>query len=660
MRPRNRPSSRRRHTGEQARRRPAVTERPPARGRDAPASPGFAAPTWALGLLLVGLTLVTYAPALENGFVWDDDDYVTANQTLESARGLWEIWRRPGAVPQYYPLTFTTLWLDYRLWGLEPFGYHLGNVLLHALNAVLLWRVLAALAVPGAWLGAAVFAVHPVHVESVAWITERKNVLSGAFFLAALLAYLRWERRGGWRPYILALGLFLAALLSKTVAATLPAVVLVLAWWRRGRLTPGDVAATLPFALLGAAMALGTIWMERHHVGAAGADWALSAAERCLVAGRALWFYAGKLLWPARLTFFYPRWTIDAGLWWQWLFPAAAAAVACALFAVRRRIGRGPLASVLVYAVTLLPALGFVPVFPMRYSFVADHFQYLGSIGLIALAAAVATRHAAAARRAAAAGAALVLLVLATLAWRQTHVYRDLATLWADTIAKNPRAWMAHNNLGLLLVEEGRVEEGMAHYRAALAAKPDDTFAENNLANALAQLGHDDEAMEHYRRALAIEPTHAEAHNNLGNVLARRGHLEEAMAEYEAALGARPRYADAHNNLGNVLAALGRPAEAIARFEEALRIEPGFADPHHNLGVLFAADGRLAEAIGHYQAALRTKPRWADARARLGAALAAAGRVDEAMVELEAALRIDPGHVEAQRTLARVRARRGP
>jgi hypothetical protein len=286
--------------------------------RAAPAPPpSAAARSWSRGgaLALLVLVLLAYTPALDAGFVWDDDDYVTANVTLRSVTGLARIWVEPGAVPQYYPMAFTSLWLDYRLWGMRPFGYHLVNVLLHGLNAVLLWRLLVMLAVPGAWLAAAVFAVHPVHVESVAWVTERKNVLSGAFYLGAFLAYLRFAPPGGrgagpvaWRAYAAALALFVLAMLSKTVTCTLPAALLIVLWWKRPRLAARDVLPLLPFFALGLGLSLVTIWMEKHHVGAQGADWALSAVDRCLIAARALWFYLGKLVWPAPLVFNYPRW----------------------------------------------------------------------------------------------------------------------------------------------------------------------------------------------------------------------------------------------------------------------------------------------------------------------------------------------------------------
>ena len=608
--------------------------------------------------VLVLLTLLAYVPAMQGGFVWDDDDYVTANRTLRTVDGLGRIWAEPGAVPQYYPLTFTSLWLEYRLWGLSPTGYHVTNVLLHAVGAVLLFAVLRILAVPGAWLAAAIFAVHPVHVESVAWITERKNVLSGVFYLGAALAYLRSADTNGaapwWRPgYWVALGLFVCALLSKTVACTLPAALLLVRWWKRGRIAPGDVAALVPFFAIGAGLGYVTIWMETHHVGARGAAWALSFVDRCLIAGRALWFYAVKLIWPAQLTFIYPRWRIDASAWWQYLFPAAALALVVALFSLRARIGRGPLAAVLFFAVTLAPALGFVDVYPMRYSFVADHFQYHASIGLIVLAVAAAASRLGS--RVTSVGA-VVVVVLTVLTWRQGAAYADLRTLWTDTLAKNPACSMARINLGMLLYRDGKPEQAIAQYTEALRLEPDDPEVHVDLAMALAGAGRSTEAMAEYAEALRLDPDQPKAHNNVGNTLAADGRLDEAVTHYRAAIRADPHYADAHGNLANVLAMERDVDAAIAEYRAALAIDPDYAEAHQNLGIVLAEHGRQAEAVPHYRAALRLRPDAPDALGNLAWLLATSEdlsvrRPAEAIALAERACQLtgyrDPGLLDA-------------
>jgi tetratricopeptide (TPR) repeat protein len=373
----------------------------------------------------------------------------------------------------------------WRLWGRGPLGYHLVNVALHALGAVLFFLLLRHLEVPGAWVAAAIFALHPLHVESVAWITERKNVLSLPLGLGAALAYLgfalpRGDAAGGrWgRRYALALALFVAALLAKSVTATLPAAILVALWWKRGRVGWRDLLPLLPFFAAGAGLGLHTAWLEKHHVGAHGPDWDLSVVEHALVAGRALWFYAAKLLWPRPLTFFYPRWQVDAGKLWWYAFAFGALGAAALLWRARGRWGRGPLAAAAVYAIALGPVSGFFNVYPMRFSFVADHFAYHASLAPIALAGAglaalgrwLAPRPGAAVR---AGSVAVLLAALGALTWSRCGAFRDEETLWRDTLAKNPAAFLAQNNLGVLLAARGERAAARERYAAAMRLKPD-------------------------------------------------------------------------------------------------------------------------------------------------------------------------------------------
>jgi tetratricopeptide (TPR) repeat protein len=582
---------------------------------------------------IVALAVLAYLPSLRNGFIWDDDRYVTDNTELRSAAGLASIWLTPGAPEhlyhQYYPLVHTTFWVEHHLWGDHAAGYHAVNVLLHALCALLAWRVLVRLRVRGAWLAAALFAVHPVHVESVAWITERKNLLSAAFALGATLAWLgfagldpaRPSAAGRARWYGLAFGLFACALLSKTVACTLPVAFLLVLWWKRGRIRAREVAQLAPFLAAGLALGLLTASIERTSVGAAGAAWDLSLAERCLIAGRAVCFYAAKLAWPSGLTFIYPRWALDAGDARQWLFVAAVAAAIAALWAARRRIGKGPLVAALFFVLTLSPALGFVDVYPMRFSFVADHFQYLASVGPIALVAA-AGASLAAARGARVVLAAAALAALGSLTWQRQAAYANEEQLWRDTLARNPACWMAHNNLGMVLVRSGREPEAVAHFEAALALNPDDEKAQCNLGTSRLKAGRVDDAIEHLQRAVRIDPGYPEARNNLGTALAHAGRPAEAFAQYEQALRLRPDYAEAHYNFALALAAAGRLDDAVAHYEDALRIEPANADAHNNLGNALAQAGRLQEALPHFERAVQLDPRSAAARANLARAQA--------------------------------------
>lgn len=503
-------------------------------------------------VVLVAVIIAAYWPAMRGGFLWDDDDYVSNNQTLRSVEGLLSIWLQPSATPQYYPLVHTSFWLEYRLWGLSTVGYHITNLVLHVAAACLLWRILLFLWVPGAWFVAAVFAVHPVHVESVAWITERKNVLSGVFYLSAMLAYLHFaldsidgvNHKKRWWLYAAACGLFLLALLSKTVTATLPAALLILIAWKRRRVAPRDLWPLLPLFVVGFAMGLVTVWIEKFGVGAQGIDWQLSPLARCLVAGRALWFYAGKLIWPSELTFIYPRWHVDTSDLAQFIYPLTALATLGGLWAARNKVGTGPVVAVALFIATLSPALGFVDVFPMRYSFVADHFQYLASMSLIALGVGVAihlmNQWPLAHPRAPCAAATIVILVLAALTWRRSHAYVDLETLWRDTIAKDPDSWMGHTSLGALLGQREALAEAEWHYREAIRANPDFASARFNLGALLANQGRFTEAIPQMREDVRLEPQSPMSALNLARALLLTGQTEEATTVLRRAIETWP------------------------------------------------------------------------------------------------------------------------
>jgi tetratricopeptide (TPR) repeat protein len=568
------------------------------RARSSPGGGGLKVRDALLAGLLLSLTLVVYIPAMQGGFVWDDDAYVTQNPTLRSVDGLRQIWLEPGSTPQYYPLVFTSFLLEARLWGFDPTGYHVVNVLLHSLAALLLWFVLRDLKVPGAWFVAAVFALHPVHVESVAWVTERKNVLSAVFYLGSASCLIRYfglagrdesdSRERKW--YVAGLLLFTCALLSKTVTASLPAALLLVLWWKRGRIDRAEVAALSPLVVLGLMAGALTAWLERHHVGAIGGEWDLTVAERVLVAGRAIWFYAGKLIWPQELIFNYPRWTVDSGVWWQWLFPLGVLFCVVGLWTVRRKLGRGPLVGLLFFCGTLFPALGFFDVYPFRYSFVADHFQYLASIGLLALLVGATAKKACglglSSKRVAGSLGAIVLALLGWQTWHQSGTYRDLETLWTTTLERNPRSWMAHINLGKEMSRQGRLDEAEAHFSHAATLRPDNDKARYDLGVVLSRQGRAQEAIEAYIEALQINPDHSEAHNNLGNVLASLERYEEAALHFSEALRIVPGHAEIHNNLANALASQGRFDDAIESYTEALRIDPDNATARQNLAIV--------------------------------------------------------------------------
>lgn len=603
--------------GRQAKRQRAratpVDERP-RRRRSAAAPASRARVHLAVAALLLAATFVAYLPALSAGFIWDDDDYVTNNLAIQSPTGLGPIWTKPGTTVQYYPMVFTTFWLEHRMWKLDPTGYHATNILLHALCAFLFYLLLERLEVPGAVIAAFAFALHPVCVESVAWVTERKNVLSTFFYLSSALLFLktydietgslRSPRR--WGRYVASLALFALALFSKTVTSTLPVALLIVIWWKRGRLSSRDFLFVSPMLAMGAALSAVTVWMEVNVVGTSQIDLGLSLPGRLVVAGRAVLFYASKILWPSDLAFIYPRWTIDTHPGWQLSAPLAVLAVVVTLAALRNRIGRSPLAALLLFGVTLFPALGFIDVFPMRYSFVADHFQYLAMLGPLALVGALVAR---ASRetplkrtpislRYVALGA--IAIVLAVLTHRQARVYVDAKTVWSDTLRKNPTAWLAHNNLGDILLQEGRAREARSHFEEALRLNAEFVEAMVSLGFSRAQAGELSEAVQLYRRALEIHPTNALCLTNLGAALLQQGKPEEAKTAFWQALQAKPDRAEYHRNYAMIRARTGDLIGAVASYEDAVHRAPRSVLFRFELARLLARTGNVEEARLHF------------------------------------------------------------
>jgi tetratricopeptide (TPR) repeat protein len=615
---------------------------------------------------------------LRGGLVWDDNAHVT-RPDLRSWAGLGRIWFDVRATQQYYPVLHTAFWVEHRLWGAATPGYHLMNVLLHAAACCLLALVLRRLWRPGPvvdgrpadpgrvpagaeWLAALIFAVHPVCVESVAWISEQKNTLSLVFYLLAALVYLDFDARRRRWSYGLAFAFFFLALGTKTVTASLPAAILVVLWWRNGRLFwKRDARPLIPWFLLAGIAGFITVSIEHSVIGAQGAKFDLSAGQRVLLAGRVVWFYLGKLVWPADLMFIYPRWNVPAAAagWLGWL--VAGLALTVVFWLVRRRT-RGPLAGWLFFVGSLFPALGFFNVYPFVFSYVADHFQYLACLGIIVtVAAGIAWILAVVAPWIRAIGrllCALLVITLAVLANRQSGLYRDAENLYRQTLAQNPACWMAHNNLGLALSKvPGRTSEVISHYEAALRINPDLAEAHINLGLVLSNIpGRLPDAISHYEAALRINPNLAEGYDHLGLALAGiPGRLPEAITQYEAALRISPDLAEAHNNLGVALTNIpGRQSEAISQFKEALRINPDLAGTHLNLGLaLSGLPDRTPEAISHFESALRINPGLAEAHNNLGMALSRIpGREAEAVAHFEAALRIKPDYARAHNNLA--------
>jgi tetratricopeptide (TPR) repeat protein len=668
---------------------------------------------------LLGLICVAYGQVFNAGFIWDDESHLTRNPCVVGPLGLKEVWTSARAV--YYPLVLTTFWTLHKFAGLSPWPYHLLNVLLHAGSALLLWQVLRQLNVRGAWLGAALWALHPVMVQSVAWVTELKNTQSGFFYLLSIFCFLRWDEKPRMtrisrikgaeevlvnHPRYLRLGLsllfFILATLSKPSVVMLPVVLFLCIWWRTGRARRHDIVALAPFVLISALASVWTIFEQKFHAGATGTEWAQTWPDRLIIAGRAIWFYLAKLIWPHPLIFIYPRWEIDPSQATACLPLLAALAGLLALWLNRARWSRAAFFAATYYVVSLFPVLGFFSVYFFRYSFVSDHFQYLASMGPLALAAAgivtavsrltrslllsrpggppvnvagvpaapfgelrklsrtdtdgpqfssnIAAVRSKSLLLLATAGTCLLLLVVLT--WRQTAVYHNLVTLYKATLTRNPGCWMAHYNLGIALNEQGDTDGAISHYREAVELWPGYAEAHYNLGRLLAQKGQVDEAIAHYEKALEINPSDADAHNNLGATLLANGRIDEAIAHYRKALVIQPDYAEASCNLASALLSKGDLDGTIAYYSACLAVSPNQPEAQYNLASALFQRNRMDEAIAHYQKVLELSPANADARANLGSVFLAKGRVRDAIAQYRDVLRITPDNLAAQSNLA--------
>lgn len=550
--------------------------------RDASGSGSLAARWgWPLFLLVLLGALVAYWPALHAGWIWDDDSYVTQNPVVQSPDGIWQSWV-PGRTPQYYPLVFCSFWVQVAAHGVEPFGFHLVNVLLHLCSAVVLWRVLVRLGVPGAWLAAAIFALHPVQVESVAWVTERKNVLSLLCALASTWAWVRGTQdprplrsRSGW--FGLSFVLFVAAMLSKTTAVAVPVGLAAVELWQRrsgaqrpaGQLPArGAAALVAPYLVIGVLMGLYTAHVEATHVGATGVEFHRAPLDRLLQAAQAWWFYARTWVWPGELLFVYPPFEQGGGQWMAWA--ALAGGVAVAGWAAWRFWQGKPgwLALFLVYSAGVFPALGFINVYPLRFAPVADHFGYVGGVAmciglgwLLAQAWGAVTRSSRVPPWVGAAACALLLSTLATLTWTQTLHYQDEATLWSWTLERNPRAWLAANNLATI---------ELAATRAALESG-DTSARDQHLARAA--------ALVERAAAGAAESGVPDlpVFSNLSEVRRLQNRLPEALAAINQAVDLQPRYAGTRWQRGRLRELTGDEAGAAEDYAVAVREDPGSA-----------------------------------------------------------------------------------
>ena len=607
---------------------------------------------------------MAYLPALHGGFIWDDDGHISNNNTLRTLHGLWQIWFEPRATCQYYPLTFTAFWAEYHLWNLDTFGYHVVNVLLHSTVAVLLWQVLERLQVRGARLAAAIFALHPVCVMSVAWMTELKNTLSATLALCAALAYLRATGLGegdatskprpinGWY-YAASLALFQLALFAKTAVSFLPVTLLLVTWWRGRRLNWRTVWPLVPLFGISLAMGRMTIFIEQHAAGASGARFDLPLLDRLLISGRSFWFYLGNLLLPRLSPFVHERWKVDPAQWWQYLYPAATVALLGGLWCLRRRLGKGLLAALLHFYVSTSLLIFMVVLYMMRYTYVSDHWQYFGSMGVVtALAAGIIgglERVGKGRPLLKPVVCGLLLLGLASLTWRQCGMYRDMETLWRVSLQREPDNHLAHANLEQVLFRRGEVDEAVYHMQKAIALQPDNTDDHSDLANAFYHQGRVEDAIREYELAVKYENKNFMAHINLANILAGMGRMAEAIAHYRSALAVFPDDSLAWNDLGAAQLQTGRLDDAISSFQKAVHAKPDFVPAQENLDLVawsLATSPNPSARNGARALELSAPLVWRSGGSNamflstLSAAYAESGRFSEAVTNAQWALKV--------------------
>lgn len=548
----------------------------------------------------LALVFAVYTPALGGAFVWDDHSILPNNPLMHGAGGLRDIWTTTGRIPDethYWPVTYTVLWLQHRLWGLAPLGYHVVNVVLHGVIGLFVVGLVGRLGLAGGWLAALLFALHPVHVEAVAWIDELKDLLATLGYLAAAELFLAGERR--LRTGMAAAAILAIALLAKSSAVTLPLALGLALWYRQGRLERRDLVALAPVVLM--AVALGTVdtAITTAHPREQGAS-APPLVERALHAGRALWFQAGKLVWPSPLSVIYPGWNLPPASPTSWLPLAAAVGVTAGLWKLQHRLGRGPFAAWAFYGLSLGPTLGLVHFSFLELSPAADRYQYLASLGPIVAGASVTAAWIARAggrggrRRAAPVG--LVLLVLAIMTWRQAGLYRDQATLFAHALSVAPDSYMATSNYAAGLMLQGRHEEAREPLQKAVAQNPRDKASFTNLGMIHLGSGRLEEARESFEAALAVDPGHVPALSRLGVVLIRQEQLEEAARVLEALVEQAPQEPGALGNLAYVVGRLGDVDRQVDLYRRALAASgAGDEDLASNLAWVLAARGRPEE-----------------------------------------------------------------
>lgn len=524
------------------------------------------------------VTILAYRPAIRGGFIWDDYTYIINGELNQDPHGLSRIWLSKDPV-DYFPVAYTLQWFEYRAWKLDPEPYHVVNLALHCAAVVLLGLVLRRISVPGAWIAAGLFAVHPVNVESVAWIYQQRTTLPLVFALFSTLAFLRFERTGriGWQ--VASVTAFVLALLSKTSVVMFPLVLLGLCWWQRKAIRKADLLRVAPHFVAAAVLGLVTLWFQYNRAIGTAVIREDNLVARLATAACAVWFYAYKALVPLNLSFVYPRWVVNASSPLAWLPLAGLIAVFAVLWRFRLSWGRGPLAALGYFVLALLPMLGFLNIFFMKYSLVADHWQYVGLAGLLALPAAGLAMVMAKQRVAGMVCVACIIGGLAYLTSQQSTIYADETTIWKDTIAKNPGAWIAWNNMGADLLRDGEFEKARPFFEKTLQLNPRFSKAINNLAVIEAQRGNLPRAMELCQQAIALhDEGEADARLNVGRILFLQGRPQDAIESYRVALKLDNKFSLAYLNLAEALIQIGNKAEAAEALRTLLRFDRNNAE----------------------------------------------------------------------------------
>jgi len=599
------------------------------------------------GIILI-LSLVVYLPAIQGGFIWDDDKFLTENPIIRAGDGLYRFWFTTEP-PDYFPLTSTTLWFEWRLWGMNATGYHAVNVLLHVISSVLIWLVLKRLKVPGAWLAGLIFAVHPVNVESVAWITERKNTLPLVFHMLTILLFLKFESEERPRLYVWSLIAFLLALLAKTSVVMLPVVLLLCAWWQRREISGKDILRTIPFFALSAMLSLVTIWFQYNRAIRSEIVRNDDFFSRLAGAGQSVWFYLYKAVFPYELSFVYPKWDINASSFLSYVPGLLILLLMFACWRYRGKWGRPVLFALTYFVITLFPVLGFFNIYFMKYALVADHWQYISLIGIVGLLTGLAA-HAyqtgqKSLRHVLMISAVVIVGLLSFKSWTQAHIYKNQETLWTDTVAKNPDSRLALNNLGAIRKQQRKLDEAARLFSRAVKH---DAAAEAhyNLGAIREEQGQLDAATRHYSDVLKINPNELDTHNNMGDILVRQKRFKEALEHYSQVLRVKPHNTDIRNKMGMLLGQMGKHEEAMGHFAEILKISSENASAHYNMGFSLARQKKFDEALKSYAEAIRISPDFERAHYQTGLVMTRKGDMEKAVQHFSQVLRINPDAVK--------------